>query len=65
MSTREKCNYLLGTLTEEQLVGILSILEEAADDAYCEKLYQEYEASPDKGEYITQEELCRELGISL
>ncbi len=38
---------------------------EASDDAFCEQLYRQYEADPDKGETMTEAELCRELGISL
>ncbi len=38
---------------------------EASDNAFCEKLCQQYETDSDKGEIMTEAELCRELGISL
>ncbi|HJB59805.1 MAG TPA: hypothetical protein H9771_09170 [Candidatus Faecalibacterium faecipullorum] len=36
-----------------------------AEDAFCEKLYQQYLSDPDRGQYMTEEELCKELGIEV
>ena len=44
-----------------------NLADEAADDAFCEKLYEDYlnDASPDKDEEITLEELAKREGIEL
>ncbi len=71
MSTREKCDMILDTLPEFQLELVLAYIqgmkafEEAADDAYCEALYQKYLNDPDKGEYISEADLCGELDIAI
>ena len=71
MSTREKCDMILDTMPEFQLELVLAYIqgmkafEEAADDAYCEALYQKYLNDTDKGEYVSEEELCRELDIAI
>ncbi len=74
MSNREICNAMLDKLSEEQLVGIIAAiqnaideLEEAEDDAFCEKLYQDYlnDPDPEKDECITLEEYAKQLGIEL
>ena len=51
MSNREKCIAILDSFTDSQLINIVAILQaardavsEAADDAFCEALYREYEA---------------------
>ena len=69
MSTREKCNMFLDAMPEYQLELVLAYIqgmkafEEADDDAYCEALYQKYLDDPDRGDYISEEELCHELGL--
>ena len=56
MSTREKCNMFLDAMPEYQLELVLAYIqgmkafEEAADDAYCEALYQKYMNDPDRGD---------------
>ena len=71
MSTREKCNILLDSMPEYQLELVLAYiqgmkaLEETADDAYCEALYQKYLNDPDRGEFVSEEDLCRELNIAI
>lgn len=35
------------------------------DDAFCEQLLKEYEADPDKGEYVTAEEMAKMCGVDL
>ncbi|EDS11187.1 hypothetical protein [Anaerotruncus colihominis] len=72
MSNKEKCIAILNEMAEEQLANIATILEaakraidEAADDAFCESLYKQYEADPDKGEAISIEEAARQLGVDL
>ena len=69
MSTREKCDLILDTLPEFQLELVLAYIQgltasmAASDDAYCEALYQKYMNDPDRGDYISEEELCHELGL--
>ena len=72
MSNREKCIAILDSFSEGQLANIAAMLQaardavsEAEDDAFCEQLYQQYQNDPDKGETMTEAELCKELGIAL
>lgn len=72
MSNKEKCLSLLDGFTDGQLANIAAMLEaaksaidDAADDAFCRALCQEYEADPDKGQPIPIEEAARQLGVSL
>ena len=72
MSNREKCIAILDSFTDTQLINIVAILQaardavsEAADDAFCEALYREYEADPDRGNPVSLEEAARLLGVSL
>lgn len=39
--------------------------DEDADDAYCEQLYQNYLKDPDRGQTLTEDEVCKQLGIAL
>ncbi len=70
MSNKEKVLALLDNVPEYKMGYILAYVqgitaEEAEDDAFCEQLRQQYENDPDKGETMTEEELCQELGIAL
>ena len=72
MSNREKCISILDSFNEAQLVNIIDILQaarnaisEAEDDAFCNALYREYAADPDKGQAISLEEAPETLGVSL
>ena len=71
MSTREKCDLFLDSMPEYQLALVLAYIqgmkafEETADDAYCEALYQKYMNDPDRGEFTSEEDLCRELGVAI
>lgn len=71
MSNKEKVIALLDNVPEHKIGYVLAYVqgltaeEEAADDAFCEQLHQQYEEDPDKGETMTEAELCRELGIAL
>ena len=70
MSMREKCIELLGTVPEFKLGYVLAYLQgltadESDDSAFCESLYQEYQADPDKGQGISIEEAARLFGVTL
>lgn len=72
MSNREKCITILDSFSEGQLANIAAMLQaakdaisEAADDAFCNALYQEYQANPDKGQPVSLEDAAKLLGVSL
>ena len=72
MSNRERCIAILDSFSDSQLINIVALLKaardavsEAADDAFCEALYKEYEADPDKGNPVSLEEAAQLLGVSL
>ena len=72
MSAREKCIAILDTLDDAQLVNaaaMLAVLRKTIDDledeAFCEKMLQDYENDPDKGDPMPIEDFARELGIVL
>lgn len=72
MSNLEKCIAILNDFSELQLANIATMLmaakdaiNEAADDAFCNALYREYEADPDKGNPVSLEDAAKALGVSL
>ncbi|MDO4175650.1 MAG: hypothetical protein Q4D42_12885 [Eubacteriales bacterium] len=72
MSDREKCIELLENVPEFKIGYVLAYLQgltadEAADDAFCEALYQEYlnDTDPEKNDAVTIQDVATELGISL
>lgn len=70
MSDKERAVQLLDYVPANMMGYVLAYLQgvtaaaEAEDDAFCEKLYQDYLASPDKGEFIPLEECKKEWGLS-
>ncbi len=72
MSDREMVSSLLDELPEYKLDMVMAYIQgllddEAEDDAFCEKLYQEYQNDPDihKSDSVTIEELASRLGVRL
>jgi hypothetical protein len=72
MSNREKCYAIIDSFSDEQLISVAALLEtaktladEAADDAYCLRLYADYLADDGKGEAMDIENFAQGLGISL
>ncbi|MCR1906115.1 hypothetical protein [Intestinimonas butyriciproducens] len=72
MSNREKCIDILNSFSEGQLANIAAMLQaardaisEAADDAFCNALYEEYKMDPDRGQAVSLEDVAKELGVSL
>lgn len=74
MSTKEMIYQLINDFSEEQLKDLLTMLQslksivtDAEDEAYCVKLYDEYEndISPDKNDSMSIEDFASELGICL
>lgn len=70
MSERERVVHLLDTVPDYKLHYLIAYIEgltadEDQDDAFCEQLYQSYLQDPDRGQFYTQDEVCKELGITL
>lgn len=71
MSEKERAVSLLDLVPEYKLGYVIAYLqgltaaEEAADDAFCNALYTEYEADPDKGGAVSLEEAAQMLGVAL
>ncbi len=70
MSNKELCLKLMESLPESKLGYVLAYIQglladEADDAAFCEALYQQYEADPDKGQPVSLEEAAKQLGVEL
>lgn len=72
MSNRERCIAILDSFTDVQLANIATLLQaakdaitEAADDAFCNALYEEYKNDPDKGQAVSLEDAAKALGVVL
>lgn len=70
MSERERAMQLLDSVPDYKLCYVLAYMEgltadEDRDDAFCEQLYQNYLNDPDRGQFFTEDEVCKELGIVL
>lgn len=72
MSNRDKCIAILNSFSDSQLGNIVIMLQaakdaisDAADDAFCNALYKEYQADPDKGQAVSIEEAAKMLGVTL
>ena len=70
MSTKEMCLKLLESLPESKLGYVLAYMQgltadEAEDTAFCEQLYQEYLADPERGQTVSLEEAAKMLGVEL
>ncbi|MBR1496112.1 MAG: hypothetical protein IJ617_00615 [Oscillospiraceae bacterium] len=72
MSAREKCNLILDTFDEAQLVNAAALLavmrktiDDLEDEAFCEKMMQDYENDPGKGDPMPIEDFAEQLGIVL
>ena len=64
MSEKELALKLLDEVPAYKLGYVIAYLQgitadNAADDVFCEKLYQEYLASDEKGDFITLEEITK------
>ena len=68
MSEKEMALHLLERVPEYKLGYVIAYLQgitadEAADDAFCAKLIREYEADPDKGQFVSMEEMMKQCGV--
>jgi len=72
MSNREMCIKLVDSVPEYKLGVLLAYLQGLtaegdvdADDAFCEAMFKQYEADPDKGEAVSIEEAAKLLGVAI
>ncbi len=72
MSNREKCNAILDSFTEAQLVNVAAMLQvmkqtidDLEDESFCEKMVLDYENDPEKGDPVPIEDFAQQLGIQL
>jgi hypothetical protein len=72
MSNREMCVKLLDSVPDYKMGYVLAYLQgltadEQEDDAFCEKLYQDYLNDPDphKHDAVAIEDLAKDLGVNL
>ena len=70
MSEKEMALKLLDNVPSYKLGYVIAYLQgitadEAADDAFCEKLCAEYEASTEKGQYVSMAEMAKMSGVDL
>lgn len=69
MSNRELCVKLLESVPDYKIGYVLAYIQgltadEDADDAFCEKLVDEYENDPEKDVSYTLEDCKKEWGLS-
>lgn len=71
MSNRELCVQLLDAVPEYKMGYVLAYLQgitadEAEDDAFCERMYQNYlnDPDPEKDDSCSLEECMQEWGIA-
>ena len=70
MSEKEMAMRLLENVPSYKLGYVIAYLQgitadEAADDAFCEKLCAEYEETDEKGQFVSMEEMARLSGVDL
>ena len=70
MSNRELCAQLLNTVPDDKIGYVLAYLQgitadEAEDDAFCEKMYQDYlnDPDPEKSKGYSLADCKKEWGI--
>ena len=59
---------MINKIPESQIGYVLAYLQgltayEAADDAFCQKIIEDYENDPDKGDLMSFEEVCQQCGV--
>lgn len=69
MSEKERATALLELVPEYKMGYVIAYLQgltadEAADDAFCEELYQNYLRDPERGHFVSFEEALKECGVS-
>lgn len=68
MSNKEMCINLINRLPKNELkpvVAILEMIDDLLDDAFCQRLMDEYDNSDERGEGMDIDSFAAELGIEL
>ena len=68
MSNKEMCINLINRLPENELkpvVAILEMIDDLLDDAFCQRLMDEYDDSDERGDGMDIDSFAAELGIEL
>lgn len=70
MSEKERAAALLELVPDYKMGYAIAFLQgltvdEAADDAYCMGLYQEYLNDPERGDTVSFEEALKECGVTV
>ena len=69
MSECEQAAALLDAVPEYKMAYVIGYLQglvadEAADDAFCMKLYRDYLNDPEHGDFVSFEDALKECGVS-
>lgn len=68
MSERAALVSMIDTLSDAQVSFVAAYIRglkaEAEDDAFCERLAAEYDASPDKGDPVPLDDFVKSLGFT-
>ena len=69
MSEKEQAAALLDAVPEYKMAYVIGYLQglvadEAADDAFCIKLYEDYLNDPERGDFVSFEDALKECGVS-
>ena len=69
MSDKERAAALLELVPEYKMGYVVAYLQgltadEAADDAFCEKLVEDYLKDPERGDFVSFEQALKECGVS-
>ena len=69
MSEREQAAALLNAVPEYKMAYVIGYLQglvadEAADDAFCMKMYQDYLNDPERGDFVSFEDALKECVVS-
>ena len=70
MSDKELALRLLDSVPPHKLGYVIAYLQgitadEAADDAFCEHLCEEYKQDKDKGQFISMEDMAKMSGVNI
>ncbi len=70
MSEREKIYQLAASLPEHKLRYVIAymqglIADDEDDTAFCEQLCKEYQADPEKDQFISLEEMAKISGVDI
>ena len=69
MSEKERAVALLELVPDYKMGYVLAYLEgmtadEAADDAFCARMYERYKSDPERGDFVPFDEALKECGVA-